>query len=103
MKLSVLTILAAAVLATASVIPCDHHAETDVTDSFTDFDVSENTVFITKERCLLPCLPRRPQCPKHFHGKKRGNCWKCCKRLRHAAEVELDEEDEGLYDFEDFD
>jgi hypothetical protein len=95
MKLSVITLLAAGLLATASVVPYDQ--ATDVAE----FDVTEVTVY--KQVCLKPCFKKRPKCPKGFRPRRRGHCWKCCKRRRHhvSEEAEVEEEDEELYEFED--
>jgi hypothetical protein len=91
MKVSILALLAAGMLATASVIPCEHQSTNDVTD--------EVTVFTTKETCLRVCFPKRHRCAKGWRPRKKGRCWTCCKRVHHPHEEAEAEED--VYDFED--
>ena len=91
MKLSILTVLAAAMLASASVIPCDHHAPADITDS--DFTVS-----ITKDFCYKFCANRPLICGEGWYTKKIGDCWTCCEKSR---ETEVEVEVEELFEFED--
>jgi hypothetical protein len=73
MKISVLTLLATAMLATARVVPCDRgitHVE-----SFSEHDV---TVITTNEACWRVCFPTEPECPDDRYSKQLGPCWTCC-------------------------
>ena len=98
MKLSILTLLAAAMLATASVVPCERHDTSDATE----LGVSDVAVFTTHEVCRSPCTRKRHKCPKGWYIKKMtvAKCWACCKKIRPHI-VEFDLEDEGLDEFEE--
>ena len=90
MKVSVLTLLATAVLASARVVPqaCDRS-----TADVAEHDITTDTTAI----CLLPCWPRPRKCPKGWYPKKFGNCWTCCKRPHHSHAFSFEEEEfEGI-------
>jgi hypothetical protein len=87
MKLSILTILAAAMVATASVVPCEMNTD----------DVNELTFYTTPIACLAKCYPRPPHCRPPFRAKKvRPHCWKCCKLIKTSDELDVLEFDEAI-------
>jgi len=89
MKVSVLTLLATAMLASARVVPqaCDR-STTDVAE----YDITIDT---TTAICLRPCWPKPHKCAKGWYPKRFGRCWTCCKRPHHAFDLE-EEEFEGI-------
>jgi hypothetical protein len=93
MKVSILALLAGAVLATARVVPSCDRGTTDV-DSFSEYDV---TIITTTQICDKRCASWPPICGRGWYPKKFGKCWACCKGPRHPHGFELEEEEfEGV-------
>jgi len=91
MKLSIITVLAAAALASASAIPiCNQNTDA--------VDINEVTFHTIPLICRPKCYPERPFC--HFGYKPKlvikPDCWKCCKRHHEGEFEEFD--DEGFID-----
>ena len=84
MKVSVITMLAIAMLATASPV-CESNMDTSI-------DSNELTFHTTKRICLRPCFPKKPHCPPHFRPRRIG--WRCCKGKYKAQDDDDDEYDE---------
>jgi hypothetical protein len=79
MKVSVLTLLTTAMLATARVVPpCDHGTA----------DVAEHDLTIVTS--TVPCLR---VCWAGYFPKQFGNCWTCCRNLLSPQGFELEEEE----------
>jgi hypothetical protein len=72
MKISILALLATAVLATAGVIPCDRG--TTHVDSSSEHDVTTDPPHLT---CMEVCWPRH-MCSGISFPVKLGKCWTCC-------------------------
>jgi hypothetical protein len=97
MKVSILALLATAMLATASIVPsCD--------SSTSDIAEHDLTVVTTKAVCLRVCWPKKHKCPKGWTPKKIGRCWTCCSRPHPTHGFELEEEEfEGVDEFDELD
>jgi hypothetical protein len=90
MKLSVLTIVTAAALATASVVPsCDRNT-----------DINEFTFHTTKLICTPICFLRKPKCHPPYKPRKVPHCWRCCKPYRASSYAEIEEFDDEELDYE---
>ena len=87
MKLSILTILAAAMVATASVVPCEANTE----------DVNELTFYTAPIACLAKCYPKIPRCRPPFRPRRvTPRCWKCCRLIKTSDELDVLEFDEAV-------
>jgi hypothetical protein len=97
MKVSILALLATAMLATASTLPsCD--ADT------TDVAEHDLTVVTTTRICRRICWPKPHKCPRGWYPKKIRRCWTCCKKPHHPHGFEDEgEEFEGLDEFTELD
>jgi hypothetical protein len=97
MKVSVLAVLATAVLATARVVPSCDRENTDV-NLFTE---PPPLICLVRPICWL----KRPRCPRGSFAKRLGKCWLCCKkRPYHPHGVEFEEEEfEGINEFDELD
>jgi hypothetical protein len=82
MKVSVLTMLAVAALATASPV-CDN----------VDVGFNSHDLTLYQKKCLRECHPMKPKCPGGFRPRRIG--WRCCKgRVSAEDDDEYDELDE---------
>jgi hypothetical protein len=98
MKVSVLAVLATAMLATASVVPSCDRENTDV-DSLDLITIRPPPLI-----CLKVCWPKPHRCPPGQIPKKFGRCWTCCRRRHRPHGVEFEEEEfEGLDEFDELD